>query len=160
VEGFEPVEHLIEVNDYEVDLRENSADYAKLRDLRNLTWTKRKWAPSGAWIYEGEHGAGRARGNAERPPDEQALLNLGINPGTELQYDEQGWDADACTICGVALEESEDPVNGEAWLNGDTWVCDECYRLFVDPEAVFAGKFPPREENRRTFDADSELSGT
>jgi hypothetical protein len=43
-----------------------------------------------------------------------------------------GWKKDLCAICRWELFESEDPSHGTGYTNGSTWVCEECYRRFID----------------------------
>ena len=45
-----------------------------------------------------------------------------------------GWKKDHCVVCGWELFESEDPAHGTAFTNGMVWVCEECYRRFVETD--------------------------
>lgn len=45
-----------------------------------------------------------------------------------------GWKRDYCAVCGWELFESEDPAHGTAFTNGMVWVCEECYRRFMETD--------------------------
>lgn len=45
-----------------------------------------------------------------------------------------GWKRDYCAVCGWELFESENPVHGTAFTNGMVWVCEECYRRFMETD--------------------------
>ena len=45
-----------------------------------------------------------------------------------------GWKRDHCTVCRWELFESDDPAHGTAFTNGMIWVCEECYRRFIETD--------------------------
>lgn len=45
-----------------------------------------------------------------------------------------GWKRDHCVVCGWELFESEDPAHGTAFTNGMVWVCEECFRRFMETD--------------------------
>jgi hypothetical protein len=159
-EQVETSENIVEVNGTEIDLTEGSEDMDLIGQLRNLRWNQRVWEPSGAWLFSGPNGEGKIRGSAAEPIEEEQLAEMGLLPGTELQYVEGAWNQDHCEICTTEIPPADDPETGEAWAARGSWVCGECFRLFLAEDAVFAAKFPPIERDTEQFDADSELTGT
>lgn len=60
-----------------------------------------------------------------------------------------------CMLCGLASHECC------GWRSeGDDFVCDECYRLLISRDAVFAAKFPPiNEQSDGALDGDKDIGG-
>lgn len=135
-------DELVDINGYEVDLSQDSPDYDKIAELRHLDWVKAKWHAAGAWLFTGPNGSGRVKGTSDRPLQDDAIAELGLGAGTEMQFDPRGWTVDHCAVCVLDITETDDVLQGEAWNHGDLWVCDECYRLLVAPDAVFSTRFP------------------
>lgn len=140
-------EYLIEVNDYEVDLSEGSSDYDKIAGLRVVEWEPAKFRSGGAWIYHGVAGVGRLKGSADAPVQGVVLEQLGLEPGAELTFDPNGWDHEHCTVCAQEIVESDDPILGSGYRTAaGEWICGECHRLFISPDAVFESRFPADPE--------------
>jgi len=133
---------IIEVNEYEIDLTEGSADYGKISELRTRSWERRRFQPEGAWLYSTPNGTGRSKGSADQPLDPEFLATA---EATDAQFVEGGWDAEHCALCGQRIAE-DDPMFNGGFTDGRDWVCDECERLFINRESVFAARMPVLEE--------------
>lgn len=48
----------------------------------------------------------------------------------------RGWDHEHCQICWWSIHESENPEIGIGFTNGDQWVCAECYKQFIEGNAL------------------------
>jgi hypothetical protein len=131
-------ESIIEVNEYEIDLTEGSQDYQKIAGLRARAWEKQVFRPQGAWLYSTPNGTGRSKGSPDQPLDPEFLVSVEAN---EAQYVEGGWDSEHCAVCGQRIAE-DDPLFNEGFTDGKDWICDDCERLFVNGEAVFASRMP------------------
>ena len=42
------------------------------------------------------------------------------------------WDHDHCEVCNWLLTDSQGEEHSVGYFNGYNWLCEECYRLFID----------------------------
>ena len=107
------------------------ADY--LRDAvvkcRSSYWSKRHWFPRDIAVHR-----------------ETGRFSFDVSlteTSNEFNLVKGGWKKDYCFICRWELFESEDrPDHGNAYTNGNAWLCTECYEKFLRGPNFFATAHP------------------
>jgi Clp amino terminal domain, pathogenicity island component len=91
-------------------------------------WTKKAWRPQDIVVTRSD---GRISFDLSLAED-----------SANFQLVQNGWNHDACTICGWRLYAATEPERSNGYTNGRVWVCTECYEKFLQGSDYFATSHP------------------
>lgn len=104
--------------DIELSFLLDTVDY-----LRQLKWTYKIWKPTPALI---DKSGGSSR----------QYLGQQFDPKC-FDLIEDGWTHDHCEICFTTISNKAGYGETEGYVTeNDDWICEECYSLFIKPDAV------------------------
>ena len=91
-------------------------------------WTKKAWQPQDIVI---------------RRSDGRISFDLTLaEDSANFQLVQNGWNHDACSICGWKMYGAPEPEHSTGYTNGRMWVCLECYQKFLEGPDYFATAHP------------------